>query len=82
MPSRSWVAAEQFVSFRRVDAVVVGMGGSEGGYVEVHFAGAGIAHHLDDLARRRAADDGIVHEDNALAADDGAIGRSASCAPS
>jgi hypothetical protein len=36
--------------------------------------GAGIAHHLDDLHRGRAADDAVVDKDDALALDQGAIG--------
>ena len=33
----------------------------------MHFARAGLAHHADDLAAGGAADDGIVHQDHALA---------------
>ena len=66
---------QQLVSFRRVNTVIIGVGNRRRGYAEVYFAGAGIAHHLHDLARGRAADDGIVNEHDTLAADDGAIGR-------
>jgi hypothetical protein len=33
----------------------------------VHFFGAGVADHLDDLAARGAAHDRVVDHDNALA---------------
>ena len=41
---------------------------------QVHLAGAGVAHHLDDLARRRAAHDRVVDDDDALAAQHGLHG--------
>ena len=33
----------------------------------MHLAGAGGAHHFDDLSARGAADDGIVDQDDAFA---------------
>ena len=74
MPSKSWVAASSLLALGRVDAVVVRMGDRRRGDAEMHLFGAGIAHHLHDLARRRAAHDGIVHEHDALAFDHAAIG--------
>src|SRR5215831_19879958 len=50
------------------------MGDRGGGDAEMHLLGAGFAHHLHDLHRGHAADDGIVDEHDPLAADDGAIG--------
>src|SRR3546814_15849239 len=40
----------------------------------MHFLGAGLSHHLDDLGRGGAAHDGIVHQDHPLALDIGAVG--------
>ena len=39
------------------------------GDAKMHFRGAGIAHHLHDLGRRGAAHDGIVDQQNILAAE-------------
>ena len=41
----------------------------------MHFAGAGIAHHADDLLRGGAAHQRVVDQDDALALDRGAVGR-------
>ena len=65
---------EELVLLRRVDAVIVGMGDRRRGDAEMHFAGAGIAHHLHDLHRGRAAHDRVVDQHDALAIDHGAIG--------
>jgi len=40
----------------------------------MHFAGAGVPHHLDDLGRGRAAHDRIVDQDHPLADKVGAVG--------
>ena len=40
----------------------------------MHFARAGITHHLNDLLAGRAANDGIVHQHHALALDHAAVG--------
>src|SRR6516225_4769244 len=48
---------KQVLTFRRVDAVVVGMRDRRGGHAEMHLACPGIAHHLDDLERGGAAYD-------------------------
>src|SRR3546814_1805933 len=40
----------------------------------MHFLGAGLSHHLDDLGRGGAAHDGIVDQDDPLALDIGAVG--------
>ena len=53
---------------RRVDAVVAGPLGGRARDAKVHLARAGVAHHLDDLARRRPADDRVVDDHDALAA--------------
>src|SRR5690606_18471705 len=66
-------AGQQLRSFRRIDAVVATMPGRRAGDAEMHFPGAGVAHHLDDLHRRRAAHDGIVDQHDALAFDQLAV---------
>ena len=65
---------EQLVPFRRIDAVIIRMGDRRRGDAEMHFARAGIAHHLHDLHRSGAAHDRIVDQHDALAGDHGAIG--------
>ena len=40
----------------------------------MHLLGAGLAHHLHDLHRGRAAHDGVVDQHDPLAVDDRAIG--------
>src|SRR4051794_9386390 len=45
------------------------------GEPEMDFAGAGVAHHADDLFRGGAAHQRIVDQDDALAFDRGAVGR-------
>src|ERR1700728_363098 len=58
-----------------VDAIIVGVEDRRRGETEVNFAGAGVAHHADDLLRGGAAHQRIVDQDDALALDRGAIGR-------
>ena len=48
------------------------MGGR--GDAEMYLGGAGIAHHLDDLARGGTAHDRIVHQYHSLASELGAVG--------
>ena len=68
------VRGQQLVALGRVDAVEAGIGGGRGGDAHMHLAGAGLAHHLDDLHRGGAAHDRIVDQDHALALDQGAVG--------
>ena len=65
---------QELVLLGRVDAVIVGMGDGRRGDAEVHFAGAGVAHHLHDLDRGGAAHDEVVDQHDALARDHGAVG--------
>ena len=52
---------------RRIDAVVTWADGRRRADAHVHFLGAGIAQHADDLPAGGAADDGIIDHDHALA---------------
>src|SRR5437868_1995638 len=45
----------------------------------MHLARACFAHHLYDLHRGRAADDGIIDQHDPLAAGDGAVGGNGLC---
>src|SRR3546814_14311891 len=65
---------QQLGPFRRVDAVEAAMPGRRAGDAHMHFLGARFAHHLHDLERSRAADDGIIDQDDALALYQGALG--------
>src|SRR3954452_3951047 len=65
---------EQLRPLGRVDAVEAAVLGRRRGDAHVHFASAGIAHHLHDLHAGGAAHDGIVDEDDALAVDQSRIG--------
>ena len=58
---------DQFLPIGRVDTVETRRNSRRATDSEVHFAGAGGAHHLDDLAARRAADDGVVDQNDSLA---------------
>ena len=51
------------------------MGDRRAGDAEMHLAGAGLAHHAHDLHRGGAAHEAVVDEHDALAVDDGAVGR-------
>src|SRR5438132_2619512 len=61
---------DQLAAHGSVDAVEARPAGGRRADAQVHFARAGIADHLDDLAAGRAADDRIVDHHHALAADD------------
>ena len=63
--------SDEFLADRRVDAVEAGILDRRCRYAHVDFLGAGFAQKLADDAARRAADDGIVDHDDALALDDG-----------
>ena len=52
-----------------IDAVKTGMGDRRRADAQVHFGGAGIIEHLDDLLGGVAAHDGVVHDHQALALD-------------
>src|SRR5713226_164452 len=62
--------ADQLFPRGRVDSVVARPLDGRRGDAYVHLAGPSRADHLDDLAARRAAHDGVVHDDNALALQD------------
>src|ERR1019366_3377020 len=61
------VGGDQLGAGGRIDAVETGRNGGRAGDAYVHFAGAGLAHHADDLAAGGATHDGIVHQHDALA---------------
>src|SRR5215813_1923421 len=65
---------DELLARRRVDAVVARPLDGRGGDAHVHLAGARRPHHLDDLAARRPAHDGIVHDHHALARQHLAVG--------
>ena len=53
---------DQLLAVGGVDAVVAGVTGRGRGDQHMHFAGAGISDHLDDLAGGGAADDGVIDD--------------------
>ena len=59
---------DQLVAVGHVDAVVAGRHDRRRRDAQVHLRGAGVAQHLDDLARGRAAHDRVVDHHHALAA--------------
>ena len=63
------MGGEQLVLVRRVDAVEIGMGDGRARNAHMHFACAGLAHHLHDLYRGRAAHHAVVDQHDALALD-------------
>ena len=65
---------QKLVPLGCVDPVVVGMGDGRAGDAEMHLARAGVAHHLHDLHRGRAANHQIVDEDDAASLDHPAVG--------
>ena len=71
MNSRIWsIGFDEAISSAavgRIDAVEARADGRRRADAHVHLAGAGVAHHLHDLATRRAAHDGIVDDDDPLA---------------
>src|SRR5690606_28781189 len=58
---------DQLAARRRIDAVVAGVRRRWRTDAQVHFLGAGRTQHLDDLARRRAAHERVIDDDDALA---------------
>ena len=58
---------QELVPLGRVDAVIVRVRDRRRSDAEMHFAGAGLAHHLHDLHRGRAAHDRVVDQHDALA---------------
>ena len=65
---------QQLLALGRVDPVEAGMRGGRRRDAHVDRAGAGGAHHLHDLERGGAADDGIVHQHDPLARQHGPVG--------
>ncbi len=63
------VGREQLRAAAGVHAVVAGPAVRRRRHTEVHLRRARLAQHRDHLARRRAAHDRVVHDDEALAAD-------------
>src|SRR5215472_10887201 len=57
----------QFLACGRVHDVVAGRDGGRATDAHVDFLGSGVANHTHDFAAGGAADDGIVHEHDALA---------------
>ncbi len=72
--STDWLAAISSSLRRRVDAVVAAVHRRRRGDPDVDLLRAGLAQHAHDLARRRAADDRVVDEHDALALHDLAHG--------
>ncbi len=66
---------EQFLAFRGIDSIIVRMRDRRRSDAEMHFLGAGVAHHPHDLHRRGAAHQGVVDQHDPLPGDHGAIGR-------
>ncbi len=65
---------EQLGALGRVDPVEAAVPRRRRRDAHVHFAGAGIAHHLHDLEAGGAAHDRIVDQDDPLALKQGAVG--------
>src|SRR4029077_19823111 len=65
---------KQATAVRQIYAVIVGVHDRWRREPEVDLAGAGVAHHADDLFRRGAAHERIVDQDDALAFDGGTVG--------
>src|SRR5690349_16659433 len=65
---------DQFFARGRVHPVVAGGNGGRATDAHVDFPGAGVADHAHDFAAGGAADDGIIHQDDALALDEAAHG--------
>src|SRR6266446_4668259 len=65
---------EELVARWRGDAVKAREASRRARNPHMHFACPGIAHHLDDLGRGRAAHDRIVDQDDPLAFEIGAVG--------
>src|SRR5690242_13047984 len=65
---------DQLFACRSVHAVVTGRNRGRATNAHMDFPGAGVADHADDFAAGGAADDGIVHQHDALALDEAAHG--------
>src|SRR5262249_61306767 len=65
---------EELVALGCIYPIIIRMSNRRRSDPEVHFFGAGIAHHVDNLTCRRATHDRVVHEDNMFAGDHSAIG--------
>src|SRR5690606_24175918 len=63
------VVGDQLLRRRHVDAVDVGIAHLGGSGTEVHLPGSGITGHLDDFPASGTAHDGIVHQQDILAAE-------------
>src|SRR6185436_12090319 len=59
------VGRNQLISRRSVNSEEAGSDGWRTAYANVHFACAGVAHHLNDLLRSRPANDRIVDQNDA-----------------
>src|ERR1700749_1163008 len=59
---------------RRIHAIEAGMRRRRTGNAEMDFGGAGIAYHLHDFFRSRAAYNGVIHKNDTLAREQCAIG--------
>ena len=64
------VVGDHLLARRHVDPVVAGVADRRRGDAHVHLGGAGVAQHLHDLARRVAAHDRVVDDDEPLAGHD------------
>ncbi len=60
---------EQLVLIGRIDAVEIWMRDGRARNAHMHFAGPGLAHHLHDLHRGRAAYHAVVQEHDTLTPD-------------
>src|SRR5215469_4326712 len=60
---------DQLFARGSVHAIVTGRNGRRATDAHVHFPGSGVADHAHDFAAGGAADDGVVHQDDALALD-------------
>ena len=56
----------ELAALGRVDAIEARMHGRWAGNAHMHFLGAGLAHHFDNLARGGAANDAVIDENNAF----------------
>ena len=57
---------DQFLWIRKIDAVMAGEAMRRAAHAHVYLLGAGFSQIDDAGARGRAADDGIIHHDNAF----------------
>ena len=68
------VRAEQFLFSGSVNAVETWMRHHRAGNADMHFCGPRVAQQLDDFQAGGAADDGVIHQDDALAIDNAVYG--------